>query len=375
MTESEIPFVRELGCQVRRTAAEHGSHRVVRRRLSRPIPARWPMRRPLALTASALALGAAAAVVLLAQPSSRQSAWTKQTLQRAAAVIIPASSANTILHVSITETFSPLAQRDRQREGDPVVSALSEQAWIQQGMTPAERIIVHVPGGPVLEENYTGRIYNKTSNMVYPAPQFPSGKPQYTLTPTGRGSYRLSVTLPHGGVYTRNLDSSSARALRDGTDVVQWGLLAWNSRTQTQSVAPLVGPSHPQGQQQLQAQQPDPASVSFAAELRALLDSGHARVIRTTTGDGQPAIEISTVGFRSEPPINYYVNPKTYAPIEFDSYGFGNTKDVTRVHFTTSETLPLAGNQQLLRVTVPPTAQVDRTPADYWNAAGLPRPF
>lgn len=110
------------------------------------------------------------------------------------------------------------------------------------------------------------------------------------------------------------------------------------------------GRAVPPAARQPQAQQPDPASAGFVAELHGLLDSGHARVIRTTTSDGQPAIEL-------------------------DSYTFGNPKYVTRVRFTTYTTLPLAGNQQLLRVTVPSTAQVDRTPADYWNAAGLPRPF
>ena len=375
MTESEIPFVRELGRQVGSTAAEHDSHRVVPHRLPRPIPARWPMRRPLALTASALALAAvAAAVVALAHPSSGQSAWTRQTLQRAAAVVIPAGSSNAILHVAVTETFSPLAQRDRQREGDPVVSALFEQAWIQQGRSAAERVIVQVPGGPVLEESYTGQIYSKTINTVYPAPQLPRGKPRYTLTPTGSGSYRLRVTLPDGGLYIRTIKPSTAHALRDGTDAVQWFLLYFDRRTQTTKVEPQVGPSAPQARQP-QDQQPDPASASFAAELRALLDSGHARVIRTTTSDGQPAIEISSVNPQSGPQTNYYVKPKTYAPIELDSFGYDSPNDVTRVHFTAYETLPLAGNKQLLRVTVPPTAQEDRTPADYWNAASLPRPF
>ncbi|MGI8712611.1 MAG: hypothetical protein ACR2NR_05380 [Solirubrobacteraceae bacterium] len=42
------------------------------------------------------------------------------------------------------------------------------------------------------------------------------------------------------------------------------------------------------------------------------------------------------------------------------------------MHFTTYETLPLAGHEQLVRVRVPPTAHHDRTPADYWNAVGRP---
>lgn len=368
MTRVDLdPDLDRLGNALRASAAmdlareEHAGHR------------RVTARRGVAAGAVALAAAAAGGVVL-AQPPSGQSAWARQTLQRAAAVVIPAGSANTILHVTATETFSPVEQRFRRREGVPIVSALFEQAWIQEGKTSAERVIVQVPGGPVLEENYTGQIYNQTTNTVYPAPQFPKGKPHYTLTSIGGGSYRLSVTLPHGGVDTQTLDAGKARALRDGTDVVQWFLLYFDRRTQTTKVEPEVGPSHPRARQP-QASQPDPASAGFVAELHGLLDSGHARVIRTTTSDGQPAIEISTLGVQSEPPITYYVNPHTYAPIELDSYTFGNPKYVTRVRFTTYATLPLAGNQQLLRVTVPSTAQVDRTPADYWNAAGLPRPF
>jgi hypothetical protein len=376
MSESEIPFVRELGREVRRTTAERAGHHVARQRRPRPIPARWPMSRPLVLTAGTLTLAAAVAgVVVLDQSSSGQYAWAKQTLQRAAAVVIPAGSSHTILHVVVTETFSPLAQRDRQQAHEPTVSALSEQAWIQQGRSAAERIILQVPRGPVLETNYTGQIYNKTTNTVYPAPQFPKGKPHYTLTPIAGGNYRLRVALPTGGAYTQTLKPGTARALRDGTDAVRWFLLYFDRRTQTTKVEPQVGPSRPQGQQQLQAQQPNPASAGFAAELHELLDSGHARVVRTTISGGQPAIEMSSVDPQSGPRTNYYVNPKTYAPIELDQFGYDNPNDVTRLRFSTYETLPLAGNQHLLEVKIRSTAQVDHTPVHYWNTVNLPRPF
>jgi hypothetical protein len=320
--------------------------------------------------AGVLVLAAAAAgVIVLTQRSSGEPAWAKQTLQRAAAVVIPPGSANTILHVTATETLSPLAQR----AAATTVSTLSEQAWIQQGPPWGERAIVQVPGGPLLEESSIGEIYNQTSNTVYPAPQIPSGTPQYTLSPTGSGSYHLSVSLPQGGVSTETIDADTAEALDNGTSVVQWSV-GWDSSTQTQIVGPVVVPSAQQAQQ-LQAQQPNPASTSFAAELRGLLDSGHARVTQTTTSNGQPAVEISSVNPQSGPQINYYVNPQTYAPIELDTFGYDSPNDVTTVDFTTYQTLPLAGNEQLLQVTIPSTAQNDDTPADYWNAAGLPKPF
>jgi hypothetical protein len=318
------------------------------------------------LTAMATIAAAAVAIVWLTQSSSGESAWARQTLQRAADVVIPTGSANTILHIAITQTRSPLAQR----RSETTVSALSEQAWIQ-GSYLRERVIVQDRGGPVLEENENGLIYNQTTNTVYATPQFPKGKPHYTLTPTSSGSYRLSVTIPHGGVDNQTVDARTARALRAGTDVVDWGAMYFDRSTQTTRLGVFVGPSSPQPQQP-RTVQPDPASRGFAAELRVLLNSGQARVKRTTTSDGQPAIEISTVHGASEAPTNYYVNPHTYAPIELDTFGYDTPKDVTRVHFTTYETLPLAGHEQLIRVTVPPTAHHDHTPADYWNASGRP---
>lgn len=345
---------------------EHGAD-------SAPGPAPSVRRSPTArvsVTAGAVVLaGTVAGVVILDQPSDH-AAWAKQVIRRAAQVIAPPASPDTVLHIVATESLSPLAQHAR----DTTVATLSEEAWIQQGAPWGERAILQVPGGPQLQESSTGQIYNATSQTVYRAPSLPSGTPNYTLTPTGdAGSYKLTVSLPQGGVSTQVLDAGTAQALRDGEDDVQWSA-GWDPSTQTQTVGPLVVPSAKQINQ-LQAQQPSPASNGFAAELQGLLDSGHARVVQTTTSNGQPAIEISSVNPQSGPQTNYYVSPTTYAPIELDIFGYDSPDDVTRVQFTTYEQLPLAGNQQLLQVSVPSTATVDDTPADYWQAASLPRPF
>jgi hypothetical protein len=159
--------------------------------------------------------------------------------------------------------------------------------------------------------------------------------------------------------------------VRDGTYDVQWSV-NWDGHVQ--SIGPMVGPSARQ-LARTQAQQPNPGSANFGAELHALLDSGHARVVRTMTNDGRRAIKISSVDPQSGPQTDYYVDPSTYAPIELDMFGFDNPRDVTRVHYTTYETLPLARHRRLLKLDVPRTARVDDTPADYWRAAGLPRPF
>ncbi|MGI8712612.1 MAG: hypothetical protein ACR2NR_05385 [Solirubrobacteraceae bacterium] len=223
---------------------------------------RWMVRSLRGLTAIAALAATAVVIVLLTQSSSGESAWARQALQRAADVVIPTGSPNTILHIAITQTRSPLAQR----RSETTVSALSEQAWIQ-GSYLRERVIVQDRGGPVLEENENGLIYNKTTNTLYATPQFPKSKPDYTLTPTGNGSYRLSATIPHGGVDNQTVDASTARALRDGTDVVDWGAMYFDRSTQATKVGVVVEPSSPQPQQP-QTVQPDPASTGFAAELR-----------------------------------------------------------------------------------------------------------
>jgi hypothetical protein len=279
-------------------------------------------------------------------------------MQRAADVLAPAPSPHTILHVVATQTESPMALRD-----GPSVAFLSEEGWLQQGPPWYRRVIVHPAGGPVLEQGSAGQTYNMTSNELYPGPQLPNGKPRYTLLSGPKpGSYRLRVKLPHG-FYTSTIDSSEAKAIRDGTQAVSWAI-TWNGRVQ--QLQPLVMPSRRQ-LQQTAVQQPNASSSGFAAQLHGLLSSGHARVTRTTTADGKPAIEIASVNPQSGPRTNYYVNPTTYAPIEVDTYGYESPKDVTRVRFSVYQTLPLAGHQRLLRFTTPPNARIDRVPADYYR--------
>ncbi len=332
------------------------------------IPARGHVTARRGVAAGAVVLAAAAAgTVVLARPSAN-SAWARQTIERAAAVVAPPSSPDTILHIAGTVTLSPLAQKDRAS----TVSSLSEEAWIQQGSPWAQRTVMQADGGDVFEEDSQDQIYDRTTNTVMPGPSLPSSAPDYTLTPLGHGKYRLSAPLPDGGVSTpMTIDAATVQAVHDGTDEVEWSV-DWDGHTQ--QIGPMVGPSAKQ-MAQTQAQQPSPASTAFAAELHGLLDSGHARVTRTTTEDGRAAIEISSVNPQSGPQTDYYVDPTTYAPIELDTYGYDSPNDVTRLHISSYETMPLAGHQQLLHLTVPPSAQVDHSPAHYWQASGLPREF
>jgi hypothetical protein len=363
MTHRDLdPDLARLGAALRTSAARDLTRRPP------AAPRRAPVRAGAVAITVVLAVGAVV-VFAFKGPSSGQSAFAEQTLERAAAVLAPRGSSHVILHISAIETLSPLARRGAQT----TVSTLSVQAWIQQGSPGGERTILQVPGGPRLEQDSGRAFYNATDNLIYPAPRAPRGKPRYTLTATGPGGDRLRVKLPHGGFSTQHLAASTAQALHDGQESVQW-IVSWNARTQTQRVQALVLPTLGQ-LRSTQAQQPDPASTGFAAQLHGLLNSGHARVTRTTTSDGWPAIEISSLRPQSGPQTNYYVNPRTYAPIELDTFGFHNPRDITRLRISTYQTLPLAGHEHLLKIRIPANARVDHTPAAYWDALGLPQPF
>jgi hypothetical protein len=94
-------------------------------------------------------------------------------------------------------------------------------------------------------------------------------------------------------------------------------------------------------------------------------------VIRTTTVDGKPAIEISSVHRQSGPRTNDYVNPTTYAPIELDSYGYESPKDVTRVRFSVYSDAP-ARRSSTAAALRRPTERADRPhPADYCSRRTL----
>jgi hypothetical protein len=322
------------------------------------------MRRRLRLAArsgvalATLALLAVAVVSSLGSPAT-PSAWARQVVERAAAVLAPARSPRTILHLVATQTLSPLARKAT--AGVP--ASLSEEAWIQQGAPWAERVLIHTPGGPVFEKSATGQIYNTSSHELYRLAPIPSGEPRYTLAAgTKPSTYLLRVKARHG-LSTSTITSAEAKLLRNGTDKVTWSE-TWDGHVQR--LEPLVLPAHMGA-----STQPNPSSVRFGTQVRALLTSGHARVSRATTADGRPAIEIDSVHPLQGPRTIYYVNPTTYAPIELDTFGFDSPKDVTRIRFSVYQAASLAGHRHLLRFSVPRDARLDRSPADFWHAAGL----
>lgn len=332
-------------------------------------PRRRPARRVrvvVGVAASCLVAGAATyGAVALTTDSVRESPWARMVLRRVAAVVVPASS-NTILYVAGSETLSP----DAQRGSATHVASLTAREWSQQGPPWRSLMILQDAGGPVLREAGDGRVYDTQNHVVYAPPSLPSGHPKYTITRGARPDrYMIRFETKHG-LITQSIARSEVRALRDGTDTTFW---AETFNGHQAKLLPLIGPSA-RGVAKLSSQQPSGSSSQFAAELRGLLRSGHARVIRATTDDGRPAIEISSVHPQSGPQTHYYVNPKTYTPIEVDTYGFDNPADVIRIHFTTYEQLPLKGNEHLLNLNAPRNAAINRNATDTFRHMGLP-PF
>ena len=120
------------------------------------------------------------------------------------------------------------------------------------------------------------------------------------------------------------------------------------------------------------ANQPNDTSLSFAAQLHQLLQSGRARVDGHVTIDDRSAIKIEIPGADGKLWMTYYVDPTTYRPIEYDIYGFGNPKDVTRLVFHTYQLLPVKGNTRLLHLHTAAGTIVDRNATAYFQHMPAP---
>jgi hypothetical protein len=358
------PSLTRFGAELERAIA-----RELKGSAPQPAASRSPRRRR-AITATAVVGCAIAgagvyAIVSSSSASTHQSRWAQMVLRRVAAVAVP-TSPDTILHVAGSETLSPAAQHDSATH----VASLTAEQWSQQGPPWRSVMILHDAGGPVLRESGDGRIYDTRNHVLYAPPKLPSGHPKYTIRPgSTAGTYTIRFQTKHGPV-SQPISSSDIHALRDGDQQTSWAE-TWNGHQA--KLVPMIVPTSGQAAK-LSAQQPSGASSNFATELRGLLKSGHARVVRSTTADGRPAIEISSVHPQSGPQTTYFVDPHSYTPIEVDTYGYHNPADVTRIRFRTYQLLPLKGNERLLRFSVPKSATVDRSPADAFGHMGLP-PF
>jgi len=337
--------------------------RAIMRELSSPEPAPPPRRPPRrrrmlvgAATGCAVA-GAAAVAVVAAGGGSSNSAWAAQVL-RSAEIALPKPAPNTIVHVSVTQTMTPMARRNVAN----AAAVVHAEGWFQQGAPWRWVARETVPGHPTVWETET-HIYDPAVKRAYTLPPLPSGHLRYTLSNAANdGSFALRIETSRGS-FDQSVTAAEAHALRTGADHVTWSQ-DWNGHRAT--LAPMVAPSD-RSMKKMQARQPNDTSLSFPAQLHRLLQSGHAQVAARVTVDGRPAIKIELPGADHKPWMTYYVDPTTYRPIEFDTYGFGSTKDVTRLVFHAYQQLPIKGNARLLRLHTAAGTLTDRNATGYFR--------
>jgi hypothetical protein len=351
---------------------DHGADRLTRPRGSQDTstPRRWRrarhgrQRRLLALGLAVVAVVAIATVVLHGVNHSH-AVSSRTAIRRAAAFIAPPAGAREIVHVQATITRTPL---ERSYEGDDRnVTSITEDVWTVGGSNPVQRAILHPAGGDTYLELYGLRYYNLTRHLMIREPKFPVAGPlRYRVTP---GRRTIRVQLPGRRHITVPVSSAQLVALRHGRDTVQEEI-AWNGHAVIYSA--MITPRGITVQRPSFTPPPNPTSTGFSAELGGLLYSGTARVLRTTTQDGQRALQIYAAHPQGSPPVTYYVNPTTYAPIELIVHSSLSRLANTTIRFHTYQRLPVAGHRRLLTDTPPKDTRATHAPAAFFQALGLP---
>jgi hypothetical protein len=335
------------------------------RELDAPDPTPPPRRRPSPRRRVLIGVIAtcAAAVAIVAIGGGSGNSVSDAHVLRAAAIALPKPAPDTIVHVSVTQMMTPAARRDTVSSAAPTVNA---EGWFQQGGQYRSVTRETLPGGTSIWQSDT-EIYDPASKRSYVMPSLPGGHPRYRLAKTTGGSYSLRVASPHGPVQ-QTVSAAEAKALRTGEDQISWSE-TWNGRTA--SLQPLVMPSVRSLKASI-ANQPNDTSLSFAAQLHQLLQSGRARVAGHVTVDNRPAIKIEIPGAHGKLWMTYYVDPTSYRPIEYDVYGFGNPHDVTRLVFHAYQLLPVKGNARLLRLPTAAGTIVERNATAYFQHMPAP---
>jgi hypothetical protein len=321
-----------------------------------------PRRRILLGAVAGCAVAGAVAVAVVAGGGSSNSVSDAQVL-RAAAFVLPKPSPNTIVHVSLTQTMTPAARHDTVSSAAPTVNA---EGWFQQGSPYRSVTRETLPEGTPIWQSDT-EIYDPASKRSFVMPSLPGGHPRYTLAKTKGASYSLRIASPDGPIQ-QTVSAAGAQALRTGADQISWSE-TWNGRKAT--LQPLVMPTA-RSLKASTASQPNDTSLSFAAQLHQLLQSGRARVAGRVTIDGRSAIRIEIPGAHGKLWMTYYVDPRTYGPIEYDNYGFGNPNDVIRLVFHAYQLLPIKGNASLLRLPTAAGTIVDRNATAYFQHMPAP---
>jgi hypothetical protein len=342
--------------------------RAITRELQTPEPTPPPHRRSrrrrilIAGVAGCAVAGAGAAAVVVSGSGSSSSGSDAQVL-RAAAIALPKPAPNTIVHISVTQTMSAMARHDTVNTAAPVVNA---EGWFQQGAPYRSVVRETVPGSTAVWQS-NSELYDAATKQVYELPSLPGGHPHYTLTKTTDGSYTLRIAGPDRPVQ-QTVSVAEAQGLRDGADQISWSE-TWNGHQA--ALQPMVAPTA-RSLKASTADQPNDMSLTFAAQLHQLLQSGRARVDGRVTIDDRSAIKIEIPGADGKLWMTYYVDPTTYRPIEYDIYGFGNPNDVTRLVFRTYQLLPVKGNTRLLHLHPAVGTTVDHNATAYFQQMPAP---
>jgi hypothetical protein len=249
----------------------------------------------------ALVLAAAASVVVAATGSGLFGSHGPSIVDRAAAAL--AVEEGGILHVSIV---------GRQRNGDGTESTWRDESWQSTSKPYGRRQLEQVAGDPATETSSAGAseaLYDAARSTVYVRAE-PS-------------------ELPVAGKLLRwkNADGKVHRVVVSGGR-----------------------PAPPK-------REDDPIEEPFRREVLELLRAGDARELGQVTLSDREAIRI--VGNNGK--ATYFVDPKTYDPIEFRTAGDGGS---TSLRFVVYETLPLTRTTRaLLSVQAQhPTAKVNDDP-------------
>jgi len=255
----------------------------------------------------ALLLAAAAIVVVAAAGNGLFGSHGPSIVDRASAAL--AVSEGKILHVAIV---------GRQNNGDGTESTWRDETWQSTSKPYERRQVERVASDPRTEVSSVGdseALYDAATNTVY-------------------------------------LRANPAAVPVTGK-VLRWK----NSSGKVHRVIVSGGrPAPPKTED-------DPIEEPFRREVLELLRSGDARELGRVTLGNREAIRI--VG--NDGNATYFVDAKTYDPIEFRTQGDGGG---TSLRFVVYETLPLtSATRALLSVaTQHPTAKVNNDPADFQSA-------
>jgi hypothetical protein len=320
------------------------------------------------------AVGTAAAVVIGAALALTGDEGNGVTPASAAvvrhAIAALAQAPGTILHVDM---------RGTQDNGDGTTIAWRDESWQLNAAPYSRRQVETTAAGTTVESGNVGaaeQVYDPATDTIYvglPSAQssaarraqrtywlFPGPRPHtYTLRSAVYDvrEGHVSRAKPGGPRETIVITTQQARALKDGTDVLTWKRVEAHGAGRHPRFQLAVVPASSVKKTPGDA---DPSSPEFRRQILALLRSGRAHLVGPATVHGRDALEIRS----RDGHTTYYVDPKTYAPIQLDTTG---TDGGTSLFFDTYEVLPANDTTRaLLSLTAQhPSATVDRNRADY----------